>query len=967
MKATRAAGALSQSELNALRSSVWKIAVIVIDDEQHVLHMLVDEKLVLEMIVDEELVLYMIVDVDEKIGSQLAILVENISQEDLNMKFLRSFPTEWNTHTVVSRNKADLDTISIDDLYNNFKIIEQEVKRTVTISSSSVSQNMDFLSSPGSTNEVDTANIQVSTVSTPVSTISTHDNTANLSDATMYAFLANQPNGSQLVYKDLEQMHEDDLEEMDLKWQLALLSMRAKRSPRNQESKPRNQDSSRKILNVEDMSSKAMVAIDGAGFDWSYGFLRLREKGTGQMNVKPVWNNTMRFNHQNFSNSRRNFAPTAVLTKSRIVPISTARQSSLRAAIPVSAARPINTAARDPQDALKDTRIFDSGCSSVSQMCDKKNSVLFIETEWLILSPDFKLPDESQVLLKVPIKNNMYSFDLKNVVSSKVRLVYLQRPHMMSLIYGMGGLVIYVENSETGSFKCKLLAVRSPFFWQWEHPSLAVGTYTASGNSLLAVGMPCKFDGKANEGFLVGYSINSKAFRVYNSRTRKVEENLHVNFLENKSNVTGRGQAGRKKVSDQEYILLPLLNTCSNVLLSHEEDESSPKDDAGKKSTAHPTCVKGGKNDDLGSLDQQMNSTYDSQNTNSTNSFNIASPTVNVASNKDGTFQRTNDEWDFSTPIIVNVAGLSFSHPATFDDYSKMTNLEDTGIFDDAYDDRYEGVEADYNNLETLILVSPIPSIIIHKDHSKEQIIEEVHFPVQTRKMAKQNEAGLLTFINKHRRTNHKISKIVYLLVFSLRWNQRSVKSASTQMETHNPLSKDADGTDVDVHLYSLDRKSTIEGCQFLDKKELAIQERTTTSKEFLNPLMAGSLPKTINLKFVNQHNMVAYLEKSDDTTEFHQIVDFLSSCLINYALTQIHAIVDGKAVVISESFVRSDLFFDDEDGLRGFATWDLDKVTWGGRAQGVGTVHVRWDVRECIVRVKEKKAGNEVGTVGSC
>nr|GFD46662.1 hypothetical protein [Tanacetum cinerariifolium] len=67
------------------------------------------------------------------------------------------------------------------------------------------------------------------------------------------------------------------------------------------------------------------------------------EKGTGQRKVRPVWNNAMMFDHQNFSNSRRNFAPTAVLTKFRIVPISTARQSSSKAASSVSAARPVNT------------------------------------------------------------------------------------------------------------------------------------------------------------------------------------------------------------------------------------------------------------------------------------------------------------------------------------------------------------------------------------------------------------------------------------------------------------------------------------------------------------------------------------------------------------------------------------------------------------------------------------------------
>ncbi|GKA94527.1 ribonuclease H-like domain-containing protein [Tanacetum coccineum] len=98
----------------------------------------------------------------------------------------------------------------------------------------------------------------------------TQVSTANLSDDTVYAFLASQPNMSQHVYEDLKQIHEDDIEEMDLKWQLALLSMRTRRGPRNQDSRNRNQDSSRRAVNVKETSSKAMVAIDGAGFDSSY-------------------------------------------------------------------------------------------------------------------------------------------------------------------------------------------------------------------------------------------------------------------------------------------------------------------------------------------------------------------------------------------------------------------------------------------------------------------------------------------------------------------------------------------------------------------------------------------------------------------------------------------------------------------------------------------------------------------------
>ncbi|GJR65660.1 hypothetical protein Tco_0011725 [Tanacetum coccineum] len=169
----------------------------------------------------------------QKIVSQLAILGENISQEDLNLKFLRSLPSEWNIHVVVWSNKLDLDTMSIDDLYNNFKI----------------------------------DGTRVSTTNSPISIDDTLDSTANLSDATIYAFLANQPNRSQLVHEDLEQIHEDDLEEIDLEWKLALLSMRANRGPRNQDNRNRNQDSSRRTVNMEETSSKAMVAIDGVGFD----------------------------------------------------------------------------------------------------------------------------------------------------------------------------------------------------------------------------------------------------------------------------------------------------------------------------------------------------------------------------------------------------------------------------------------------------------------------------------------------------------------------------------------------------------------------------------------------------------------------------------------------------------------------------------------------------------------------------
>ncbi|GJV32328.1 hypothetical protein Tco_1392728 [Tanacetum coccineum] len=114
--------------------------------------------------------------------------------------------------------------MSIDDLYNNFKIVEQDVKKFVGTSSGA--QNLAFMtaSSTSSTNDVNTANpaYEVSIVSSNINTACPQVSTANLSDNTVYAFMVENLNGSNLLQQDIEQIHEDDLEVMDLKWQLLL-------------------------------------------------------------------------------------------------------------------------------------------------------------------------------------------------------------------------------------------------------------------------------------------------------------------------------------------------------------------------------------------------------------------------------------------------------------------------------------------------------------------------------------------------------------------------------------------------------------------------------------------------------------------------------------------------------------------------------------------------------------------------
>ncbi|GJY21127.1 hypothetical protein Tco_0393693 [Tanacetum coccineum] len=188
------------------------------------------------------------------------------------------------------QNKAELETMSMDDLYNNLKVYEPEVKGMS--SSSSSTQNMAFMSSSNnntsSSNEVVNAAHGVTTASTQVNTAYS-TNIDNLSDVVICSFFASQLNSPQLAHEDLQQIHPDDIEEMDLRWQMAMLTMRARRflkntgrkltvngnetigfdkALKNQENK--NKESSRRSVPVETSTSTSLLSCDGlGGYDWS--------------------------------------------------------------------------------------------------------------------------------------------------------------------------------------------------------------------------------------------------------------------------------------------------------------------------------------------------------------------------------------------------------------------------------------------------------------------------------------------------------------------------------------------------------------------------------------------------------------------------------------------------------------------------------------------------------------------------
>ncbi|GJY20980.1 putative ribonuclease H-like domain-containing protein [Tanacetum coccineum] len=445
-------------------------------------------------------------------------------------------------------------------------------------------------------------------------------------------------------------------------------------------------------------------------------------------------------------------------------------------------------------------------------MCDKKNSVLFTDTGCFVLSPDFKLADESQVLLKVPRKNNMYSVDMKNIIPKESltclvakatldesmlwhkRLGHVKFKTINKLVKDnlVKGLPIkHFENDQTcvaclkgkqhkASSKSKIQnSITQPLFmlhmdlfgptfnrvlvvkphnktpyelFRGRTPALSFmrpfGCNVTLLNTLDYLG---KFDGKSDEGFFVGYSTNSKAFRVYNIRTKKVEENLDIRFLEDKPIIAGdrpkwlfdidvltksmnymtivAGTNSNNLVgteesigachssteigSSQDYMLMPMWKDGSlfdSSLKNASNDEPKPSSDAEKKDDE-------GVNTESRIDDQERPE-------NSTQDVNTIGPSINNAT--------TN----------VNTGSLNIN---TVSPTITTAQLEAThaGFF-------CNEIEIDMSNITTTYLVLSTPNIRIHKDDSLDH--EEPKKVIQALKDPSWIEAmqeELLQFKNK--------------------------------------------------------------------------------------------------------------------------------------------------------------------------------------------------------------------------
>ncbi|GKD29548.1 putative ribonuclease H-like domain-containing protein [Tanacetum coccineum] len=248
-----------------------------------------------------------------------------------------------------------------------------------------------------------------------------------------------------------------------------------------------------------------------------------------------------------------------------------------------------------------------------------------------------------------------------------------------------------------------------------------------------------KFDKKVDEGFFVGYSINSKAFRAFNTRTRKVEENLHINFLENKSNVAGSGP-------DWLFNIDLLTNSKNYEPVTSLKDAVA--DDAGKKTNEKP-AYEGERNGQ-----DKEGGASNKENDQNVQDFRAKLDNL-LVQQKEGYANSTNR--DSTVSPCVSTDGQNFTNVDDLPTDPLIPDLEDTGIFSGAYDGEDVGVEADLNNLEITMNVSPIPTTRIHKDHLKDQIIRDINSATQTRRMTKiSEEHAMVSYIKRQKRTNHK-------------------------------------------------------------------------------------------------------------------------------------------------------------------------------------------------------------------
>ncbi|GJU33788.1 ribonuclease H-like domain-containing protein [Tanacetum coccineum] len=346
---------------------------------------------------------------------------------------------------------------------------------------------------------------------------------------------------------------------------------------------------------------------------------------------------------------------------------------------------------------------------SVSQMCDKKNKVLFTDSECLVLSPEFKLPDENQVLLRIPRQNNMYSFNLENIVPSG----------------GLACLIAKATIDESNKWH------RSKFSWVFflrtkdETSEILKDFIRQIENQLNQKVKTIRCDNGTefkNRDFIEFYG--SKGIKREYSNARTPQQN-GVAERKNRTLI----EAARTMLADSflpNTFWAEAVSTACYVFLiglKRQEKDANDAAEALRKEFAQQT--------------EDLLLQAGAAKPSSTNIVNTASTPVSTASTDSDLPNPDQDDSEI---------------PALEDFIKPPTN----GIFtNSSYD---EGAVADFTNLETVVNVSPIPTSRINSFHPSTLILGDPQSAVQTRsKVTKSSGAhAFVSYVQKQRRNNHK-------------------------------------------------------------------------------------------------------------------------------------------------------------------------------------------------------------------
>nr|GEY21042.1 hypothetical protein [Tanacetum cinerariifolium] len=375
---------------------------------------------------------------------------------------------------------------------------------------------------------------------------------------------------------------------------------------------------------------------------------------------------------------------------------------------------------------------------SVSQICDQTHRVLFTKNECLVLSKDFPLPDPSMVILSIPRKHNLYTFSLnelalkvkaircdngtefknanliefcgskgirrdysnartlqQNGVAERKNRTLIEAPRTM-LADSLLPTIFWSEAVATACYVLNRVLVTKPHhktlyeLLTGDKPSISYLKPFGCQVTILNTSDPLgKFDKKSDKGYIIRYSISSKAYRVYNLVSRKIEETMNLKFLKNKPFVAGTGQAW---MFDIDYLTDSLNNSrVSSTNLTAGSQVATPSD-------AATTQNDGTKSDHA-----------------TTNADNLDELTeLQALQRQEQAGKEEADQLRLAFPSLNPILGVDIH------DGLKLFDCPKSGIFtSSSYDEEFSGPDA--NNLESSLDVRSTITKRIHNIHPTSQ------------------------------------------------------------------------------------------------------------------------------------------------------------------------------------------------------------------------------------------------------